>query len=70
MAWGDVAEFTRLVKSIERDGLHLHRHRIPSPLGSGFRWVIVRTPQKGGRGKRFCGTLRCFRLKIKNMSPS
>ncbi len=77
-----VAEVRRLVESLQDTGLHLHlrEQRILSggDVYHNYIWSTVTGNRKlglkpdgslRGKGANICGTLRCFRLKLKNVVP-
>jgi len=49
-----------LVDRIKRHGLHLHYQRLSGDYG---RWL------EASNTTRLCGTERCFKLKIRNLTP-
>ena len=78
----NAAEVRRLVRSLQDPGLHLHmrEQRILSgrKVHYSYVWSTVTGSRKlglnqdgslRGKGASICGTLRCFRLKLKNMVP-
>ncbi len=65
----DLIELHRFVASVASEGLHLHRHSVPNRAGLLYRWVVISNVTKG-RGKKVCGTNRCYKLRLKNIEAA